>query len=289
MNEQMTNPKEIGELTKVKRKIIGSVILVVLVVTLCVAAVLTVQRARNYNSVKKQNDELQKSISEMEKKLEKFDEVQEKLAYSEEQVQLYKESTNALTQQVSDLNAVNESLKKRLKEALHIHDTVPVITTNRLEEQITALSELVTTKYMYRNATRKESDKTWLWGWTQPFSDVSLLATYDGTITTSIDLKEVKFDVNERSKIITVTIPDSKIFEHNIPQETINVLEVKNNLFNKITFNDYNKFIAAEKNEMEKLAKEQGLLAQADDNARKVLEAFLKTVPGIDSYTLKFN
>lgn len=289
MDEQMTNSKGIGELIKTKRKTISRIVLVVLVVVLCAAAMLTVQRARNYNDVKEQNDELKKTISEMEKKLEKLDELQEKLTYSEEQVQLYKESTNALIQQVSKLSAEKEDLKNKLEELLKIQPSVPVITRAVLEEQVTALSELVTTKYMYRNATRKEADKTWLWGWTLPFSDVSLLATYDGTITTSIDLKEVKFDVNEPSKTITVSMPDSKIFEHNIPQATINVLEVKNNLLNKITFNDYNKFIAAEKIEMEKVAKEQGLFAQADDNAKKVLEAFLKTVPGIDAYTLKFN
>lgn len=289
MDEQMTNSKGIGELIKTKRKTIGRIVLVVFVVVLCAAAMLTVQRARNYNDVKEQNDELQKSISEMEKKLEKFDEVQEKLTYSEEQIRLYKESTNALTQQVSRLKSEKEEIYNKWKELVNIKPSVPVITRAVLEEQVTALSELVTTRYMYRNATRKEADKTWLWGWTLPFSDVSLLATYDGTITTSIDLKEVRFDVNERSKTITVTMPDSKIFEHNIPQGTINVLEVKNNLFNKITFNDYNKFIAAEKIEMEKVAKEQGLLTQADDNAKKVLEAFLKTVPGIDAYTLKFN
>ena len=75
---------------------------------------------------------------------------------------------------------------------------------------------------------------------------------------------------------------------HNIPQETINVLEVKNNLFNQTTFNDYNKFISAEKSVMEQIAIDQGLLTQADEEAKNIIEAFLKTVPGIDQYKLVF-
>lgn len=206
----------------------------------------------------------------------------------QKQLELYKESTNALTQQVAGLNATKEDLNNQLEELLNVKESTPVITRDILEEQVSSLSELVTKKYMYRNASRQESDKTWLWGWTMPFSDISLLATYDGVITTSIDLKGVKFNVNEATKTITVTIPTSKIFDHNIPQETINVLEVKNNLFNQTTFNDYNKFISAEKSVMEQIAIDQGLLTQADEEAKNIIEAFLKTVPGIDQYKLVF-
>lgn len=262
---------------KAKRKLLGIIIFVLI----CVGTVLTVQRAADYGRLKKEN-------SEMAGKLVELNNVQEQLTYAEQQVQLYKESTNALTQQVSELNAIKENLTNQVEELLNVQETIPVVTRNVLEEQISSLSELVTKKYMYRNASRQESDKTWLWGWTMPFSDISLLATYDGVITTSIDLKGVKFNVNEATKTITVTIPTSKIFDHNIPQETINVLEVKNNLFNQTTFNDYNKFISAEKSVMEQIAIDQGLLTQADEEAKNIIEAFLKTVPGIDQYKLVF-
>lgn len=268
-----------------KRGLISSVISIALIVV----AVVAVQRAWNYSKLEKENKELQSSLSDSAKKLEELHETQERLTYTENQLNLYKESTNALTQQVSDLNAIKEDLNNQIEELLNVKESVPVVTRNDLEEQVSSLSELVTTKYFYRNATQKDDDKTWLWGWTMPFSDTSLLATYDGTITTSIDLKQIRFNVNQQTKVITVTMPKSKIFDHNIPQETINVLSVKDNLFNKISFNDYNKFISAEKGVMEEVAIERGLLIQADEDARNVVEAFLKTVPGIDSYTLKFN
>lgn len=279
------NSEKAIAIIKEKRGLISTIIYIALIVI----AVIAVQRAWNYSKLEKENKELQSSISEANSQLEVLEQTQAQLAHAEQQVQLYQESTNALTQQVSGLNAINEDLNNQLEELLNVEKTVPVITRNDLEEQISSLSELVTTKYFYRNATQKDDDKTWLWGWTMPFSDTSLLATYDGTITTSIDLKNIRFNVNQQNRVITVTMPKSKIFDHNIPQETINVLSVKDNLFNKITFNDYNKFISAEKGVMEEVAIERGLLTQADEDARNVVEAFLKTIPGMDTYTLKFN
>ena len=238
MNELMGFAGKALAILKAKRDLIRTVIFIALVVV----AVIAVQRAWNYGSLKKENEELTKKVSSMESSLANLDEIQKKLTYSEGQVELYKKSTNALTQQVAGLNAIKEDLNNKVEELLHIQESVPTITRNELETQISSLSELVTKKYMYRNATQKDSDKSWIWGWTIPFSDVSLLATYEGTITTSIDLKEVKVSVNNSTKTVTITMPGSKIFDHNIPQETINVLQVKNNLFNSISFNDYNKY-----------------------------------------------
>lgn len=121
-----------------------------------------------------------------------------------------------------------------------------------------------------------------------PFSDIQFVALYDGYIKAGIDLKKVDFNVNQQRKTITITMPKSQIFDHNIPQETINVLQVKNNFFNSVSFNDYNRFISSEKIEMEKTAIGQGILTEADEEAKRIIEAFLKNVPGVDAYTLKF-
>ena len=95
-------------------------------------------------------------------------------------------------------------------------------------------------------------------------------------------------NVNQQAKIITVTMTKSKIFDHNIPQETINVLQVKNNLFNSVSFNDYNRFISSEKTIMEKTAIGQGILTEADEEARRIVKTFIMTLPGIDQYKIIF-
>lgn len=275
----------IGAFIKAHRKLVVGGIGIIALIAVISLGITMVQKAGAYNQVQREKDELQTQLNDMNAELKKFNETKEQLEYSEQQVTLLKESTNALKEQVAGLNAEKEELNNKIEELLHIQETVPTITRNELEAQISSLSELVTKKYWYRNATQKSSDKTWLWGWTMPFSDVSLLATYDGVITTSIDLKQVKFNVNDTTKTITVTMPKSKIFDHNIPQETINVLQVRNNLFNSISFNDYNQFISAEKLVMEQEAIDRGLLTEADEEAKEIIETFLKEMPGIGSET----
>lgn len=231
---------------------------------------------------------LDQNIKELEKKSTKLEETEAALAAANDHVDLLEDTTAALKRQVTGLSETAEALQNRVKELLNVQDSKPKITQSQLEEQINSIDELATLKYIYTNSSRKTGSLTWLWGWTLPFSDSSLLVTYDGTIKAGINLKEIKFDVNENGHTITVTLPKSKVLDNYIPQGTINVLEVKDGLFNPVTFDDYNQFISEEKKVMEAKAISLGILTDADKEAKVIIEAFLKGIPGIDSYKLTF-
>lgn len=231
-------------------------------------------------------EQLEQTTSELEETSANLEKTEVALADADKQVELLKDTTAALKRQVTDLKSENAGL---MAELLKIQEDESIITQNQLEEQINSIGELATLKYIYTNASRKEGSLTWLWGWTLPFSDSSLLVTYDGVIKAGIDLKEVTFAVNESDRAITVTLPKSRILDNNIPQETINVLEVKDGLFNPVTFTDYNQFISEEKKVMENRAIDLGVLTDADKEAKAIVEGFLKAIPGMDGYTLTFN
>lgn len=273
------------------------VIKLLFIIAVVVWGVITIQRAGNYNKVEQENKELKVSLAAAENELvnankeleaaqNQLSDSQEQLEYAEGQVELLENSTAALKGQITGLNSTIDELNSKIEDLLNVEETMPVITRNQLEDQLSAIRELVTTQYFYRNATRKEANKTWLWGWTMPFSDISLLAAYDGTIKAGIDLSEIKVDVNEANRTITVILPKCRITDHNIPQETINVLEVKNNIFNEVSFDDYNQFISEEKNVMEEQAIERGLLTDAYNEAKAAISAFLSLMPGMDTYEL---
>lgn len=208
------------------------------------------------------------------------------LTDAEKKLALREDVVSALEAQQQEQESTIASLQSQLENALHIEEARPVITSDQIREQISSVSELVTQRYVYTNAARRETSKTWLWGWTLPFSDTSILVTYDGEVKAGIDFSAIQVDVNEDTRTITVTLPHSKVVNNNIPQETINVLEVKNNLFNEVTFDDYNAFISAEKPIMQEKAIEMGLLDDADREAEAIIRAFLSLLPGIGSYTL---
>ena len=191
------------------------------------------------------------------------------------------------TAQIERQNQLIEALEDK-KEASQ--KSIPVITSETLKSQISSLQELVTQEYIYTNADRRTDNVKWLFGWTRPFSGTSLLVTYDGSINAGIDLSEVQVDVDEEARKITITLPPSRIMDNSIPQESITVLEVKNGLFNEVTFDDYNTFISEQKILMENKAVERGILEKASEDAKRALEAFLAPLPGIsgeDAYTLE--
>lgn len=186
--------------------------------------------------------------------------------------------------QIDRMNEVIDDLtKKNDDQDKFIKDNIPVITSETLQEKLIPAYDLVTEQYNYRNADKLEQDQSWLFGWKRPFSSKSVLVTYDGVIKAGVDLSQVTPVVDEEAHTITVTLPASRITDNNIPQETITVVEVKNGLFNPVTIDDYNTFISEQKIVMEKKAIDQGLLKEADQNAREIVTSLLTAVPGVST------
>lgn len=172
-----------------------------------------------------------------------------------------------------------ETLTKEIKMA-------PQLSNITIEQALAPLADLTTQEYVYRNADRKDSSETWIFGWERPFSSKSILISYDGVIKAGIDFSEIDVSVNDVTKIVTVDLPESRVTDNSIPQESITVLEVKNGLFNEVTFDDYNEFIAEQKEVMEAKAIEQGLLEKADEEAKLLVKAFVSELPGMENYQL---
>lgn len=188
-----------------------------------------------------------------------------------------KDQIDRMNEVIDDLTEKNNDQDKFIK------DNIPVITSETLQEKLIPAYDLVTEQYNYRNADKLEQDQSWLFGWKRPFSSKSVLVTYDGVIKAGVDLSQVVPVVDEGAHTVTVTLPASRITDNNIPQETITVVEVKNGLFNPVTIDDYNTFISEQKIVMEKKAIDQGLLKEADQNAREIVTSLLTAVPGVST------
>lgn len=184
------------------------------------------------------------------------------------------------------LEAENSTLTDQINEFLNVQEAEPVITSKQIQEQLSALSELVTQAYMYTNAEKEEEPKTWLKDWPMPFSEKSFIVKYDGTIKAGISFSAIKIDVNEDARRITVTLPPSKIIDHNVPQDKIEIFGVRDGLFNEVDPNDPNELIAKGKEMMEEKAVERGFLTEADQEAATLIRAFLSLLPGMDTYEL---
>ena len=191
----------------------------------------------------------------------------------------------SLREQVERQNELIAALNDE-REAAKDKEINVVVTSDTIEQQLSSIRELATQEYVYTNAAKKESSESWLWGVERPFSGKSILITYDGVVKAGVDLSKAEITVNEQTRTVTVTLPPSEITENNIPQEAITVVEIKNGLFNDVTMENYNEFVAEQKPAMEQKAIDQGLLTRADKEAAALVRSILSVLPGMDGYTL---
>lgn len=173
-----------------------------------------------------------------------------------------------------------------IEDFLDIVDAEPVVTSTQIKAQLNSVKKLITKEYIYTGAAKQEANKKWIFGWDMPFSDTTLVIMYDGTIIAGVDLNKINPAINEETRTITILVPKATILSHDLPQETIRIVDQKESLFNDISLDEYNKFVASEKPKREQDAIDRGLLTEATDEAKMVIEEFLQIIPGMDGYTL---
>lgn len=161
----------------------------------------------------------------------------------------------------------------------------PVVTSDLLGQQLRAVEELVSVSYHYTNMARYENQLDF-YGWKVPFTTKTFIVSYDGIIKAGVDLSKAEVEMDGAENRITVTLPGSQIISHEIPEDSIEVFDESDNVFNRISITDYTSFTGDQKAAMEQRVLENGLLASADEKAMDAVESLLRYMPGLENYTL---
>ena len=159
----------------------------------------------------------------------------------------------------------------------------PQITGDLLASQLRSVQELVTVSYYYTNMGRFENQVDF-YGWKVPFTTKSFIVSYDGVIKAGVDLEQLQVSIGGGE--VTVTLPESRIISHEIPEDSLEVFDESDNLFNHITIGDYTAFTQDQKSAMEQRAVDGGLLDRANQEARTAVDSLLRIMPGLEEYTL---
>lgn len=159
----------------------------------------------------------------------------------------------------------------------------PQITGDLLASRLRSVQELVTVSYYYTNMGRFENQVDF-YGWKVPFTTKSFIVSYDGVIKAGVDLEQLQVSIGGGE--VTVTLPESRIISHEIPEDSLAVFDESDNLFNHITIEDYTAFTRDQKSAMEQRAVDGGLLDRANQEARTAVDSLLRIMPGLEEYTL---
>jgi len=191
---------------------------------------------------------------------------------------------------VDDLRQQVATLKKQLDEAPSTWDDSPSkeITIDMIKSEIKDIGELTTIEYLYTDAGKFEDAKK-AWGINIPFTAKSFITKWDGIIKAGIKIDQIIVEINDVKKEIIVHMPKAEILSHEINSESIEILDEKDGLFNKVTVENTVQFEAISKVAMEDRAVENGILDKAYENAKEIIEKLVNNdVVQEKEYTIIF-
>lgn len=167
-------------------------------------------------------------------------------------------------------------------------ETVPVINSIQVINDVQSIGELATIKYIYTDMGKFENSQMYK-GHEIPLTNKSFILSWNGTIKAGVDTKEIQLDIDEVTKVITIHLPSAKILSHETDEDSVEIFDESNNIFNPITLDDYSSFFAQSKVDMEQRALDNGILDDALENAKNVITQILNTNNDIKSlYTINF-
>lgn len=192
---------------------------------------------------------------------------------------IYKKGYTSAKEEYESMIKELEEENDRLSDPIAVYEEASKEVDIRvINTEIQEIGELATVEYLYTDAGKFE-DPAEIFGRNIPFSFTtkSFIAKWDGSIKAGVDISRVTAEVNEASKEIVIHIPNAEILSHEIEDESIETLDEKNGLFNKIKVEDVREFDAISQEAMEQRAIENGLLDKAFENAKKIIYKLVNT------------
>lgn len=160
------------------------------------------------------------------------------------------------------------------------------ISGETIRNSMANIGKLCTAEYSYTHVERVDSARE-LYGYEIPFTTATFIYSYDGTILAGIDFTKIQINKNDRTKKITVTLPDVEIISSDVDQNSFRLYDEKNNIFNPIHVTDVADSFANLKNSEEQKAVDNGLLDRARENAVTLVENFLLSSYDVRNYDIE--
>ncbi len=146
-----------------------------------------------------------------------------------------------------------------------------VITSSTLTNAID-ISELSTSQFTYNGIAELYKDES--------HQKIMCYIRYNATIKAGIDMKDVKFDVDEASKTVTVTLPSIKITSSPVDEKTLSFIPSNPKA-------ELSTILTTCKEDAEREASESGeLLDAAEENLKSIIEGLLTPILSPQGYKI---
>lgn len=124
--------------------------------------------------------------------------------------------------------------------------------------------------------------------WNIPFTSSKYVFSYDGVIKAGIDFAEIELSVSEEDKTVNIKMPESRILSRELKEDSLEIYDERQSVFTPLTLTDIQESRLEMLEELEQTAKENGLLDQANENAKVLVTGFLAALYSPAEYTYVF-
>ena len=187
-----------------------------------------------------------------------------------------------------EIDAKDKEIQDLIDTPIVVSPIAPSINLDIINSEIQEIGELATVEYLFTDAA-KFSDSKQIKEWNIPFTEKSFIIKWDGVIKAGVQVGQIQISLEETEKKIIISMPSAEILSYSIDQDSVEVLDEKDNVFNNISVTDKVKLDAKTEEAMKQRAIENGLLEKASKNAETIISNLLKANPAVtEDYTIEF-
>lgn len=121
-----------------------------------------------------------------------------------------------------------------------------------------------------------------------PFTESRQIFSYDVEVDASVDFSKISYDINDTTKEINVKIPHSRIYKTTLDVDSLVIYLDESSIFSRIDLSKQNNALISMKKQVELDAIENGILEEADTNAKKLIEGMIKSNRKYKKYYISY-
>ncbi|GHV84479.1 hypothetical protein AGMMS50230_00870 [Spirochaetia bacterium] len=162
------------------------------------------------------------------------------------------------------------------------------VSAHTVLKEVLPIGEYASLAYHYTSVVKDVNSRD-IKGVTIPFTTRKYIFTYDGIMKLGIDGSLIRVETAGAETAIRILLPPIKILSHEIIDNSIEVFEQSQTIFNQIKIEDAFKVTADRKRELEEKVMTSSVVEEAKVSAEQQFGALFKALPGIkEKYDLVF-
>ena len=153
-----------------------------------------------------------------------------------------------------------------------------------IEDGLKDMGFLITQEYYFTQVEEYSKSKKIAF-WT---SKSSFTYSYDGVVEAGVDFSKIKVSVNEKTKTISIAIPDSEIHTVTVDENSFKEYDLDTKFWNPLKPKDFNNAQKEFKESAKANAINKGVLERADTQAETIIKNFVAQLIDVNEYTIEF-